>query len=127
MSKTEQSIVKTFTITTSPRIMRRIERFLALLHYNTRFGHSGIFGMSLDGDGPEQVTVSPKPAYAHEVDAIGGVGYEVEVAYDGSYSGVFQDHDKDSRYVVRKSASLYVDGKSVKTIPSCLGTYIEEE
>ncbi len=49
---------KTFTITTSPKLMKRIERFLALLHFNSSFGHSATFAMSLDGDGCEKVKVS---------------------------------------------------------------------
>lgn len=110
---------KTFTITTSPRLMKRIERFLALLHFNSGFGHSGMFGMSLDGDGCEKVKISDlEKTLEHEVDAIGGVGYHVEVATDQGYTGYFIDQNKESKWVVRQSASLYKNEELVKTIPS---------
>lgn len=79
-------VKKSFEIETSPDVMKRIERFLALLHHNSSFGHSGLFAMPLDGDGCDKVTVSPKPRFANEVDAIGGVGGGVEIAYDNSYA-----------------------------------------
>lgn len=77
---------KVFTITASPGVMRRIERFLALLHHNSRFGHSATFGMPLDGDGEDKVTVDPTPDYAGEVGMIGSVGGDIEIAYNDSYS-----------------------------------------
>lgn len=110
---------KTFTITTSPRLMKRIERFLALLHFNSGFGHSGTFAMSLDGDGCEKVKISDlEKTLGYEVDAIGGVGYDIEVATDKGYTGFFIDKNKESKWVVRQSASLYKNEELVKTFPS---------
>lgn len=86
---TPTPVTKTFTITTSPDVMKRFERFLALLHWNSRFGHSSIFAMPLDGDGWDKVTISPEPQHAKEVNLIGGVGFDVELARDGSYGGKF--------------------------------------
>jgi len=80
------SVTKTFEITTSPSIMRTVERFFALLHYNSRFGHSAMFGMWLDGDGDDKVTISPEPEYRDEVGLIGGVGGAVEIAQSDSFS-----------------------------------------
>ncbi len=98
----EEEITKTFTITTSPRIMGRIERFFALLHFNGRFGHSGTFGMGLDGDGADHVTVNPMDKkLSPEVNLLGGVGYDVEIARDDSYSGRFTDRNKPPRYEVK--------------------------
>ncbi len=75
---------KTFEITTSPAIMRKLERFFALLHWNSRWGHSAMFGLWLDGDGEDAVTVAPEPGYSDEVGLIGGVGVIIEIAgYNG--------------------------------------------
>lgn len=123
MSKTE---TKVFTITASPDLIRRVERFLALLHFNSRFGHSGIFGMELDGDGHEKVTVEPIDArLAHEVDAIGGVGYGIELARDNSYAGKQINRDSRSYWYTGPAANLYKDGEVVKTIPSADHAAIE--
>lgn len=109
---------KTFTITTDEGTMRSIERFFALLHFNSRFGHSGIFGMSLDGDGDQSVTISPiDRTLAPAVGLIGGVGYDLEMICDHGYSGRFFDRERESRWVVQRSASLYRDGDLVKTYP----------
>ena len=110
---------KTFTITTSsPIIMRRIERFFAMLHYNSCFGHSNLFGMRLDGDGSETVVIENlDKSLAHEVNAIGGVGYDVEIANDDNYNGRFIDRNRKNFYQTRPAANLYKNGKLIKTIP----------
>jgi hypothetical protein len=119
---------KTFTITTSPAIMRRIERFLALLHFASNWGHSGIFGMPLDGDGSEKVKVDPiDRRLAHEVDAIGGVGYDIEIARDDSYSGYAINRERRSRFWTGPAANLYLDGEVRKTIPSRDHAYFERQ
>lgn len=119
---------KTFTITAGPALMRRIERFLALLHFNSSFGHSAIFAMPLDGDGSEKVKIEPiDRRLAHEVDAIGGVGYHVELARDDSYSGYMLDRARESRWWTGPAANLYVDGEICKTIPSRDHKYFERK
>ena len=87
MARMTNTITKTFTITTSLGVMKRIENFLSLLHWNSRIGHSGIFAMSLDGDGPNSVTVDPKPTNPKEVSLMAGVGYDVEIANEEGYHG----------------------------------------
>ena len=114
-----KSITKIFEITTSPRLMKRIERLLSLLHFNSSFGHSGLFGMSLDGDGNEKVQISNlEKELGYEVDAIGGVGYDIEIATDRGYVGNFIDTKKKSQWIVRRSASLYKNEELIKTVPS---------
>ena len=115
-----KKVTRTFEITTSPDVMKRIERFLALLHFNSCFRHSGLFAMSLDGDGPENVEVKElDKRLCHEVDAIGGVGYDVEIARDESYGGMFLDKKRESKWYTGPAANLYKDGDVDKTIPSC--------
>lgn len=111
---------KTFTITAPAALMRRVERFLALLHYNSGFGHSGLFAMPLDGDGSEKVKVEGlDKRLAFEVDAIGGVGYDVEIANNESYSGRFLDRNRQAKWYTGPAANLYKEGEVAKTIPSC--------
>ena len=105
-------ITKTFTVTASPNLINRLERFLALLHYNSSFGHSNLFAMHLDGDGSEKIVIKDIGKFlAYEVDAIGGVGYDVEIANTLTYSGKFLDRKRLCRWVVAPGAILYKDGE----------------
>lgn len=76
---------KTYAITASPEVHRRLERFLALLHYNA--GHSGVFGMHFDGDGRDRLVVDPPPDPDLRLPAqrIGGVTEGIEYAMGGKY------------------------------------------
>ena len=112
---------KIFTITTSPDLMKRIERFLALLHFNSGFGHSGLFGMFLDGDGCEKVEVSDLDRnLRYEVEAIGGVGYHIEIAGSEGYGGRFVDSKRKCVWAVKPSATLYKDDEVHRVIPAKL-------
>lgn len=111
---TEQ-ITKTFTITTTPELINRLERFFALLHFNSNFGHSNLFGMWLDGDGPDRfkvdgVDVSLSP----EVSAIGGVGYGMEIAGKDCYGGQFIDRNRNPAWDTAPPGDLFKDGKIIK-------------
>ncbi len=111
---------RVFEITASSLLIKRIERFLAFLHFNSHFGHSGLFAMSLDGDGCEKVEIKGlDKRLSHEVDAIGGVGYDIEIARDTKYSGAFIDSSKESKWYTGPSVNLYRDGDIVKTLPIC--------
>lgn len=112
-------IKKTFEIETSPEIMERLERFLALLHYNSSFGHSGLFAMPLDGDGSDKVVVSPRPLYQHEVDLCGRIGGDVEIAQNGCYT-VKKTEDFATSWIVKSAAALYENDDLHKTIPSAI-------
>jgi hypothetical protein len=112
-------IKKIFEIETSPEVMERLERFLALLHYNSGFGHSGLFAMPLDGDGIDKVVVSPRPPYQHEVDLCGGIGGDVEIAQNGCYT-VKKTVNFDTSWVVKPAAALYKNDGLHKTIPSAI-------
>jgi len=113
-------ITETFTVTTSPEVMERLRRFLALLHFNSRFGHSGTFCMELDGDGEDQVTIDPiNFRFAPEVDLLAHVGYDFEIAQNSGYSGANEDKSRPPRYDVRtgvKSALMYKDGNYLREI-----------
>jgi len=96
--------------------MKRIERFLALLHYNSAFGHSNLFAMHLDGDGSEKVTVTPiTKEFKGEVNLVGGIGGGVEIAGDGCYYAK-KVIDLKRHYLVKRSASLYINDDVAKTI-----------
>lgn len=55
----------TVTITASPSVILRIERFLALLHLSSVWGHSCTAAMDIDGDGSEKVHVSGIDVQSH--------------------------------------------------------------
>lgn len=114
-------ITKSFEITASSDIlMRRFERMLAMLHFNSGYGHSGIFAMPLDGDGSEKIEIKGlDKALGYEVDAIGGVGYDIEIAGDNSYFGRFTDKNRQNYYYTGPAANLYKNGDLIKTVPSC--------
>ena len=85
--KTDET--RTYAITASPDVHRRLERFLALLHYNA--GHSATFGLQFDGDGQDRVVVEPPPdpALALPAQRIGGALDGLEyVGDDGNYRAV---------------------------------------
>ena len=109
-------IKQTFEIETSPEVMERIERFFALLHHNSNFGHSATFGMWLDGDGSDKVSVSPKPRYAKEVDLIGGVGGSIEIAGNNCYT-CCDTKKLASDWYVMTTGSLYKNGDLHSTYP----------
>ena len=112
-----EEVTRTFKITTSPEVMRRFERFLAFLHWNSRYGHSGIFAMSLDGDGAERFTASPAPGHSDEVSLCGGIGHQVGIAESDGYHGGYLDRERGSDWRVRPLAGLYKNGKLVKAVP----------
>lgn len=118
------TVKKSFEIETSAAVMERIERFLAFLHHNSSTGHSGLFAMSLDVDGEEKVTVSPKPGFVHEVGLCGGVGGDIEIAVNNGYT-VKRMAEMGAHWQVKAAAAVYRDGELHSAAPSKL--YEEEK
>ena len=104
----EKKISKSFTITGSSNIIKRVEMLLGLLHFNSAHGHSGIFGMSFDGDGPDSITIDPKPNNRKQVQKLAGVGYDVEIISGNVGTGYHIDRDRKSNYSYDKK------GKKIK-------------
>ncbi len=94
-----QEVTKTFKIVTSPTNMARIERFLTMLHLNSAWGHSAIFGMHLDGDGPDTVAVDGinMKKYRPGVQKVGGIGCDVEIANTAGFHGLYIDRDRSTK------------------------------
>ena len=92
-------VSKTFTVTAEPAVMRKLERLLALMHFATHWGHTGIFGMHLDGDGADKLTVegADLDSCRAGVSRITGVGYDVELATGNGFSGLFEDRVRHHR------------------------------
>jgi hypothetical protein len=113
------TVTKEFRVTASPHVMAKFEKFMAMLHFNSRFGHSAAFGMWLDGDGSDKFTLSPAPPriVGSEVNLIGGVGYDVEMACDGYYGGLFIDRKRNCNWRVERTATLFKDGLPRETYP----------
>ena len=94
----EKPITKTFTITASPRLIKRIERFFALIHFSSNWGHSGLFGMYVDGDGPDCINVEPLDKTLRSgVDRVTGWGFGVEIAGDGGFYGAHLEKNDGRR------------------------------
>lgn len=95
--KTTQ-VTKTYAVTTSPEVHRKLEMFLALLHYNA--GHSGTFGMQFDGDGSDRLRVepAPDPGLALPAQRIGGVGHGLEFVSGRDYCAVAVEDGAVYRY-----------------------------
>lgn len=56
----------TVTITSSESVILRVERFLALLHLSSAWGHTCTAAMDIDGDGSEKVVVSGIDISSHK-------------------------------------------------------------
>ena len=109
-----KKIKRTFEIETSPEIMIRIERFFALLHHNSNFGHSGLFAMPLDGDGNEKVSIKPKPKFAGEVNMVANIGGDVEIVCDNGYY-TKRISSLTNSYLATSVPALIKNGEVIKT------------
>lgn len=124
-----EEVTRIFVVkASSPQLMARFERLMALLHYSSSFGHSGTFAMPLDGDGDEKIKVTCEESmpgqelrrFAHEVDLIGGVGRAVEVAIDGGMTCFDQGTGPSYWRTIRNddgTASLTKNDRVMKTLP----------
>lgn len=88
---------RTYKITGDKGTLDRFEGLLNLLHWAVAFGHSGKIGMPLDGDGPESFTIE-QPMDRRAADKVFGVGYDVELAFDESFSGIFTDKNRKPKW-----------------------------
>lgn len=125
----DQSVTRIFVVkASSAQLMARFERLMALLHFSSSFGHSGTFGMPLDGDGNEKIRVTFEESmpgqelfrFGHEVDLIGGVGYELELAIDGGMTCKGLSPSPHHWRTVRnddETSSLLKNGNPIKTLP----------
>jgi hypothetical protein len=75
------------TISATPEVWRKLERFFALMHYNA--GHSATFGLNFDGDGADafQIEPAPNPLLRLPAQRIGDGGGSLEIANENSYVG----------------------------------------
>lgn len=86
-----------YTITGDKGTLERFEGLMNLLHWASAFGHSGRFGIPLDGDGQALFEIeSPRDRQA--ASDVFGVGYDVELGLDKNFSGVFIDRKRKSKW-----------------------------
>ena len=106
----KQRIAKTFTIETNPEMMTKIERFMAMIHYNSNWGHTSTFGLPVDGDGGDHINVQEvDDKYRAGVNAIGNVGYPLELALSDGFGAYSIDMDKS--FWKARNGKLFRDGK----------------
>ena len=75
-------ITKTLTITSDPTTMKNLEKLLSQLHFNSHWGHSGCFGMYMDGDGNTTFDIEgfDPEQYREDVKNTMGQKRDVEIA-----------------------------------------------
>ncbi|MYE06892.1 MAG: hypothetical protein F4Y04_06695 [Chloroflexi bacterium] len=95
-----QKETRAYRITAEPAVLDRLERLLAVMQYSGDVGHTGTFGMWLDGDGADRLKVEgfATGKYRKGCEKITGVGYHVEMATDHGFSGTFLDRGKQSKW-----------------------------
>ena len=97
---------RTYKISGEPQLLDKFERLLSMMHYASSWGHSGIFGMWLDGDGADRLNVSPVRTQARKgVEKIGCVGYHVELATDRGFSGTFIDWERKKKWNYKENGT----------------------
>jgi len=78
-------------------MLKRFERFLSHLEWCGNVGHSAIVAMSIDGDGRDRLSVSPKLSKEGS-EAIAKVGADIECASDVGMYAVFEDRQRKTFY-----------------------------
>jgi len=74
--------------------------------------------MFLDGNESQFRVSNIDEKLEHEVEAIGNVGCDIEIASNGKYVGKFVDKDNQCDYYTGPAANLYKGNEIVKTIPA---------
>jgi len=105
---------KIFTIMAPSKIMRRLERFFALLNWYSNNNESTICAMSLDAKGSECIRVENifNNQLQHEVKAISLCNFDINIAYDDSYSGG-ELLNEQNHYHTRPVATLYKNNEII--------------
>lgn len=119
MKRSAERETHNYTIEMSPEVKKIFDHFLALLHYNSNWGHSAIFGMFLDGDGSAVFEVkkglNEDPSIRKGVNEIGGSGAHMEIAQSDGFMGEFFDRShstysiKDGDKLVRIEPDIFED------------------
>lgn len=113
-----KNVTKTFTITAVPSVMKKIERLMTMIHFSGSSGHSGVLAIQLDGDGKDHVSVAEVDRdMILCADAIASIGYDVEMATDYGFSGLWIG-DRKSSYDVIQVAAILKNGGMINIKPS---------
>ena len=113
-----QRQTRIYAVSASEEVLERFERFLAMLNYNSMWGHSGTFCMPLDGDGSESFIVDMpndrqfSGVLRKEVELCSSIGGDFEIANTKSFT-VKNSKDLGSSWVV-KDGKLYKNGEEYK-------------
>ena len=107
MDKSENELTITVRSST-PEVLERFKALMTLLDRSGNWGHSGTFGMALDGDGSEQLSIEgvDHDEYRRGVNAVNGVGYDIEIVQaDGIFTGRFVDNKRNCRWTYTKGGT----------------------
>lgn len=98
-------VTKTYTMTGSPEAVARVERLLAMIWLNGMWGHSGLFGITWDGDGADHLDIQGIDANDHKdaVNKPSGFSNSVEYVGEGGrmYIG-YVKNDEGHHYLGHK-------------------------
>lgn len=100
----EETVKATVTLEGSPECVDRVLALLSVIHLNGSWGHSGIFGVSWDGDGRDFVDLTGDVDPSKYKDLAQGMGdYVAAVEYVGEgATGFVLNNDSSSSYPKHK-------------------------
>ena len=108
---------RTYKITGDKETLDRFEGLLNLLHWAAAFGHTGKFGMPLDGDGCASFE-REDPGDRQAANDILGAGYDVELAFDDSFSGFFMNRNRKNKWSYPRDVYLRHRRQATSSPPS---------
>jgi hypothetical protein len=84
----KSSVSLDVTITGSPDCVSRVTNLLQMIQYNGAVGHSGVFGISWDGDGNDRIELKGLPKMSKDlvkgIEACSSYGAAIEVCGDSN-------------------------------------------
>jgi len=84
----------------TPACVERVMSLLGMIQYNGAVGHSGIFGISWDGDGADKIKIEgPIPDHRKAWNATSSYGGYVEIMGEGGKSYVVRGTDISTKRV----------------------------
>lgn len=90
-----------FEIKADEGTMERFKRLLAIMHRSSDVGHTGLFAMSVDGDGHEIFKVKSGVDYSEYKEGMDDVaGYSVEIAKSNGYGHMTAKEEPDTPHLM---------------------------
>jgi hypothetical protein len=101
-ARNDSDVELRLTIKGSREAVNRVAALLSCIEYNGNVGHSGMFGISWDGDGADRIEISgikPSKELKHGYEAMSGYGGLVEFIGEGGRCYVMRADNASSKLV----------------------------